>query len=227
MIDAKLQDIAGQFYQLGTADQYASLDIISTIRGTGTLSNLQGAANPTKICDSGCPYTAASSSFMLFANSNKQNWSFNDPTTVLPVNPLTEIKALGNGRYVTLDALGNINYDATATLLKAYLVDVAATEDDISKKLFFLDLTYAQFVAIFTTVNELETISQSSTNPTPPRVDIIRGKFADADIAKMTWKRQFFEIALFMHTDRGTTGLTEIQYKKYGLDYYVRTKLSE
>ena len=43
----------------------------------------------------------------------------------------------------------------------------------------------------------------------------------------MTWKRQFFEIALFMHTDLGSTGVTEVQYRTYGIDYYVRTKFIE
>ncbi len=112
-------------------------------------------------------------------------------------------------------------------MLKAYIVDATATEDDISKKMFFLDLTYSQFVTIFTTVNELENLSLATSIPTPPRADIISGKFSQTEISLMTWKRQFFEIALFMHTDKGTTGLTEINYRNYGLDYYVRTKLIE
>ena len=80
-------------------------------------------------------------------------------------------------------------------------------------------------MAIFTTVNELENLSNTSN--TPPRTDIIKGKFTESEIKEMTWKRQFFEIALFMHTDKGLTGFTEIEYKKHGLDYYLRTKLIE
>ena len=60
---------------------------------------------------------------MLYVNSNKLNWSFIDPTTVLVTNLLTELKALSNGRYVVLDNLNNIDYVKTATLLKEYIAN--------------------------------------------------------------------------------------------------------
>jgi hypothetical protein len=60
---------------------------------------------------------------------------------VLATNALTELRALSNGRYVKLTS-NNINYDDTATLLKLYIADAAATEADISKKMYFLDFTY-------------------------------------------------------------------------------------
>jgi len=151
-------------------------------------------------------------------------------TTVIQLNPLTELYNLAPGRYVIKDASGNVDYLATSKALREYIV-TATTEADyetfLSMRMFFLDLTYTDFVNIFSIVKDLEALSSSSATPTPPRTDIISGKFSAADLAAMTWKRQFFEIAVFTYTDQGTTGITEKQYKTYGLDYYVRTKFIE
>jgi len=121
------------------AADFTNLDAISTLRGTGNLSNGSGAYDTTKVGE-GKTYTKASSSFLLYANSNKSTWAYSS-STVLATNALTELRALSNGRYVKLTS-NNINYDDTATLLKLYIADAAATEADISKKMYFLDFTY-------------------------------------------------------------------------------------
>jgi len=93
---------------------------------------------------------------LLYSNCNYLTWAFDYATTLIRVNPLTELKAVGGGKYVVLDVASNVDYSATASLMKNYIVDAGTSEDDLSKKLFFLDLTYTKFVQIFSTVHELE-----------------------------------------------------------------------
>jgi hypothetical protein len=170
LIDAQLQSLSSYAIPAG---KYNDLDTISVERGTGLLSDGNGAFLANKVCASGCDYTVASAAFLLYSNSNYQTWAFDYATTLLRANPLTELKAIGGGKYVVLDNASAIDYTATANLLRQYIVDSAATENDLSMKLFYLELSYTKFVLIFTTVNELEVQSNSSITPSPPRTEII------------------------------------------------------
>lgn len=67
------------------------------------------------------------------------------------------MKAVANGRYVKLDASNNVDYAGTASILKAYIVDITMSDADQEKALlafyFNNDLTEAQTASVFTLIS--------------------------------------------------------------------------